>query len=143
MATFPHVVQTSYATIEGLTNLPQFQNNPTPLLILIEEQFTGSLIRLAATQLELTQELTALEFYIILHHPAAFSNLSMQHLSLILQLNSLVSHSLQQILDMQGDNQSNEGTTVNEKDHIEDRVFSQMQTMVSSPTTDLRMSPRQ
>lgn len=65
---------------------------PTPLPNLIEERLTNSLIRLASIQMELTQELTTLEFYHILHYP---TSLNMQHLSLIHQLNNFVNSSLQ------------------------------------------------
>ncbi|KAH0761310.1 hypothetical protein KY290_017383 [Solanum tuberosum] len=128
LATYPHAVHVSpYSTLEGLLNLLQTENPPTPLPILIKERLTNSLIRLASTQLELTQELTTLEFYYLLHHPSALPNLSMQHLMLILQLNNFVNSSLHQILGMQQLNESNEETIGYEEDEdIEEQVVPQM-----------------
>ncbi|KAH0652415.1 hypothetical protein KY290_032630 [Solanum tuberosum] len=134
LSIFPHVVQVSHATMEELTNTPLKQNYPTPLPILIEERLTGSLIRLTATQLELTQELTTLELYNILHQTASLSNLNMQHLQLVYQLNNFVNYSLQQMLGIQWADLRNENTTVSEEDdHMEDQLVPQMYTRGPSP----------
>ncbi|KAK6775884.1 hypothetical protein RDI58_026885 [Solanum bulbocastanum] len=123
LATFPHAVQTSFATMEEITNQSLIPDYPTSLPTLIEERLTGSLIRLDATQLELTQELTTLELYHILYQPTTLSNLNKQHLSFILRLNNFVSCSLQQMLDMEGVTLSNvETPIIEEDDNMEDQV---------------------
>ncbi|KAG5590031.1 hypothetical protein H5410_040545 [Solanum commersonii] len=121
LSAFLQAVQISFATIEGITNLPPNQFNPTLLPTLIHERLTGSLIRLAAIQLELAQELTTLEFYHILHQLARLSNLNMQLLQLIQQLNCFANYSLQLIMDMEGTTYYNNKTTLNEEeDNMED-----------------------
>ncbi|KAH0757228.1 hypothetical protein KY290_020721 [Solanum tuberosum] len=76
---FPHAVQTSpYATWEGMLNLNQNDLNPTPLPNIIEERMTNSLIRLASTQLELTQEQPLWNSIISSTTPTTLSNLNLQ-----------------------------------------------------------------
>ncbi|KAH0695957.1 hypothetical protein KY289_013439 [Solanum tuberosum] len=145
LATFPRSVQASpYATWEGMLDLPLNENNPTPLPTLIEERLTNSLIRLASTQLELTQELTTLEFYHLLHFPSPLSNLNTHHLYLIHQLNNFVHSSLQQILNMQSPNHPDEEFMDNEEDaNMEDQVVPEIPMSQPSPTIHQHQPPPQ
>ncbi|KAK4708677.1 hypothetical protein R3W88_029602 [Solanum pinnatisectum] len=108
MIEIPIYISLSHATMEELSNTPLNQIYPTPLLISIVERLTGSLIRLATTQLELTQELTTLELYNILHQPTPLSNLNMQHLQLDIAVSG-------------------------EEDHMKDQVVPQIYTREPSP----------
>ncbi|KAH0642526.1 hypothetical protein KY290_034108 [Solanum tuberosum] len=128
----PTPFDTNYVT----QNTHLSQNDLTPIPIVIGERLTNSLIRLAATQLELIQELTTLERYYILHQPTPLSNPNMQHLLLIHQLNSSVNYSLRQILNMEGANLPNEVTTIYEEDdQMRDQVVPQIHMRELSPST--------